>query len=359
MTEKVYTIDEISPECGLRGICISGRELYESLGHSSGYSSWIDRKVSKLDLEEAKDYVLLKNTETGGRPSLDHIITLDAAKLIAACDNSEKGLETLKEMISKEKKQSEALLLLSNISYKHPEGLVFSQEGRLYTTSLILAEVSGKSHKNVLRDIRAEMANISPGSHLSPAGVARILSGFQEMSYKGADGGIRKCYYLSEEAFLQMSLRYSAQIRGKFILAFVDYRNALLNIQKARVLETSLPQIKSSRSFVYLIQGVSTGMLKIGVSNNPELRVKQMQTGSPDELVLVYTSLVCSNAFAIEAEVHEHFAEYRDKGEWFNSDLKVSDVIQFLESRQFVLNSDFDLSFDSQIVKLLESPDEL
>lgn len=57
---------------------------------------------------------------------------------------------------------------------------------------------------------------------------------------------------------------------------------------------------------------------KIGRASNPLQRLGDLQIGCPYELRLVqvfYTSL--AGAAALEAELHERYAEYRVRGEWF------------------------------------------
>lgn len=356
MDYAVYTPDEVSPACGLRGLCLSSKELYHSLGRKDNYSSWIAKKVSKLSLKEGKDFFVLKDTNTGGRPGLDYIVTLEAAKIISAADSSKEGIESLKNLVATETRQAEALTLLSHIEYEHPEGLVFSDNGVLYTTSLVLAKISGKTHANVLRDISRELEQISTASDLTSLEISQLQEGFREITYKDAKGEMRKCYNLSEEAFLQIALRYSASVRGKFVLAFVSYRNALTAIYKARLVSLIIPQDKAERGFVYVIQESESGNLKIGVSKDPLVRLKQLQTGNSQDLNLLYTSLVCSNAFEVESSVHKAFAEYAIRGEWFNSKLAPEDVISFLESQRFVLTSEFGLNFGSDIIKMIEAP---
>ena len=70
--------------------------------------------------------------------------------------------------------------------------------------------------------------------------------------------------------------------------------------------------------YVYLIQK-GYGSIKIGVSKDPESRLKMLQTGNPTELHLI-AKFPCESekqARALEADLHNEFREYRMKGEWF------------------------------------------
>ena len=62
----------------------------------------------------------------------------------------------------------------------------------------------------------------------------------------------------------------------------------------------------------YFSQGVSGGPIKIGLSTDPEKRVKVMQTGNPDELFLI--GYIEGD---LEKELHHYYADIRLNGEWF------------------------------------------
>jgi len=69
-----------------------------------------------------------------------------------------------------------------------------------------------------------------------------------------------------------------------------------------------------NHEWVYLIEAQGTGLVKIGISINPDRRVKQLQTTSPAKLRLVsafYGTINC------ERRLHSRFAEHNVQGEWF------------------------------------------
>lgn len=67
-------------------------------------------------------------------------------------------------------------------------------------------------------------------------------------------------------------------------------------------------------SRVYFIQSERGGPIKIGRAINPEQRLKQCQTGSPERLVLL---AVISGGRDLERSLHARFAASRLRGEWF------------------------------------------
>lgn len=79
--------------------------------------------------------------------------------------------------------------------------------------------------------------------------------------------------------------------------------------------------------------------VKIGVAKDVQKRILQLQTGAGVELELIYQSMVCSNAFSIERDVHAHFEDKRTFGEWFK--VSPSEVTDYLQDQRFVLKNQY------------------
>lgn len=58
-------------------------------------------------------------------------------------------------------------------------------------------------------------------------------------------------------------------------------------------------------------------LVKIGLSTNPESRLKQLQTGNPHRLELIWT-FPCADMSAAEDAFHRTFERFRKVGEWFD-----------------------------------------
>jgi hypothetical protein len=103
--------------------------------------------------------------------------------------------------------------------------------------------------------------------------------------------------------------------------------------EKKEVLKESPELNKSSATGgerVYVVKGA--GMHKIGVSSDPRRRIKNLQTGSPVELELVYQSPPTDQATLVEQNVHESFDDFHSHGEWFELPAGVvGDVINDIE----------------------------
>lgn len=80
--------------------------------------------------------------------------------------------------------------------------------------------------------------------------------------------------------------------------------------------------------YVYLIKSLSSSEYKIGVSKDPHMRIKNIQTGNSEELVVIdryYTEYPNK----IETSIHNLLSGNKKKGEWF--DLSISEEVKFVE----------------------------
>ena len=228
---------------------------------------------------------------------------------------------------------------IENIEYKgNINNLVYSKDGQAITTSKTISEVTGKEHFHVLRDIRQEIEKLND-IHNPNLDSDLIINDFKKVEYIAENGQTYTQYELGEMATMQLMLKYSTEFRAMFIIAFQKMKQAINNMFKVKVIESVLPQDNRLRQYIYVIKNPLNETIKIGVANDVEKRIKQLQTGAGIELELIYKSMICSNAFSIEKDVHKHFEEYRTFGEWFKINPTI--VINFLEQQTFVLKSEF------------------
>ncbi len=64
------------------------------------------------------------------------------------------------------------------------------------------------------------------------------------------------------------------------------------------------------------VEAAVCDFVKIGISENPEKRVKNMQTSTPHKLELV-TTIAANNAKSVERKLHNILRPYHCVGEWF------------------------------------------
>ncbi len=80
-----------------------------------------------------------------------------------------------------------------------------------------------------------------------------------------------------------------------------------------------------SNGYVYLIKGNREGDItyKIGKSKNPNIRVKSVQTGNPDDLTVLF-KIESDLPSKLETFLHRTFSPFIVRGEWFKSE-KIED----------------------------------
>ncbi|MGD9678398.1 MAG: Rha family transcriptional regulator [Vulcanibacillus sp.] len=90
-------------------------------------------------------------------------------------------------------------------------------ENAIQMTSLDLAELTGKRHDNVIRDIKKEIENL--GNEIG----ALI---FEETSYTDSQGKQQPCYTFGRKGAMQLALKYDAVTRFKVIEKIEELENS-------------------------------------------------------------------------------------------------------------------------------------
>ena len=83
-------------------------------------------------------------------------------------------------------------------------------------------------------------------------------------------------------------------------------------------------------SKVYFVQGDKGGPIKIGYTDNVEQRMKLMQTGNPEKLILLHLT---RGGKILEEQLHIRFSSYHYRGEWFEPAKEILDYIDELKER--------------------------
>ena len=73
-----------------------------------------------------------------------------------------------------------------------------------------------------------------------------------------------------------------------------------------------------ARGFVYLIQAVDGGPIKIGFAADPAARLRELQVGHPERLRVLVT---LADDGGLERQLHRRFARLRLRGELFIREL--------------------------------------
>lgn len=87
---------------------VSGRALHEFLEVDTAYTRWMDRMI-EYGFTHGEDFLPLLAESTGGRPSTDHMISLDMAKELSMIQRTEKGKRARQYFIEVEKRAKTAI----------------------------------------------------------------------------------------------------------------------------------------------------------------------------------------------------------------------------------------------------------
>lgn len=83
---------------------VSARDLHEFLKAGSNPSTWFKNQIDRCMLIEGVDFIQVSELSTGGRPSIDYVMTLSSAKEVSMVNGGDKGKEARMYFISCEKK---------------------------------------------------------------------------------------------------------------------------------------------------------------------------------------------------------------------------------------------------------------
>ena len=144
--------------------------------------------------------------------------------------------------------------------------LVFIEGGKVVTDSLTVAEVFGKRHDNVIRDIASQIVKLHEAGEGS-----FILLNFEESSYKSERGNFYTKYNLTEEAFTIIAMSYTTPEAMKFKVKFIQ------EFKRMRE-ELSGPKVLSEREQLI-------ASMKLSLSNSEELTAIKSEVAEIKEQV--------------------------------------------------------------------------
>lgn len=98
---------------------------------------------------------------------------------------------------------------------------------------------------------------------------------------------------------------------GKLV-AMIDESANIMRALNDIELPNDLPDM-----YVYAIRESETGRIKLGISRDPESRLRQLQTGNSQELTLV-AYRKAENRYQDESVLHKLNSAAHVRGEWFN-----------------------------------------
>ncbi len=86
-------------------------------------------------------------------------------------------------------------------------------------------------------------------------------------------------------------------------------------------------------TYLYFIANQRKTVVKIGIANSPQKRLKTFQTANYEELIILRVIKLKNRteAFSLETALHKKFKRFHIRGEWFKLN---STIKSFIESYQ-------------------------
>ncbi|MGE6379018.1 Rha family transcriptional regulator [Peribacillus muralis] len=157
--------------------------------------------------------------------------------------------------------------------------LVFVENGQVVTSSLTIADVFGKEHKNVMADIVNQIGKLVVADEEE---FSRL--NFQRSTYKNERGREYDCCLLSEDAFTLIAMSYVTPEAMKFKVKFIkEFKRIKEELTKPKVLsekEQLIASIKLSLETAEEIEVIKNDveLIKHRVEEELTLNHGQQQT---------------------------------------------------------------------------------
>ena len=169
----------------------------------------------------------------------------------------------------------------------------------------------------------------------------------QEATYYPAESSIHRFYTTAASEFQRILGELSWGGKGyfsdNFVVAFVKWRESIGDKKSSRALREANPHLfppqpnlkkqekkstakpRKKKRYVYFFQGADTGRIKIGISDNPQSRLKSLQ--SSEKLTILKQ---IEGGEQVERQLHSKFKHLRLHGEWFEGSDELLEYIETL-----------------------------
>lgn len=128
---------------------VSARELHSFLESKQDFSNWMKNRITKYGLIENEDYVVFNKVIenlSGGRPTIEYALSIDAAKELSMVEGNAKGKQARQYFIACEKKSMELAKPLTQIEILIQSAqLIQAQEQRLGLVENKIQELNART----------------------------------------------------------------------------------------------------------------------------------------------------------------------------------------------------------------------
>lgn len=173
MNELIKTITR-----GDGTIAVSGRELHDFLEVDTPYTQWFDRMIDYGFTQNIDFKGLSQKSEKpiGGRPRIDHVMTLDMAKEVAMIQRTDRGKQARQYFLEVERRYKQGQIDISGLSLQAQAALaaaqaIAAQEQRLNKVSSKVDAISDivatstMDWRKATRDLIHRIAKVRQGDY--------------------------------------------------------------------------------------------------------------------------------------------------------------------------------------------------
>lgn len=146
---------------------VSARDLHFALEVQTKFPDWVSRMLD-YGFIEGEDFISILGESTGGRPSIDYVLSIDCAKEISMLQRTEKGKEMRKYFIECEKKLSQPPQSMEEMLLMSAQLLVENKKA-IARMNQEVAEV-----KNDIMELKAK-SNVSDAEFYAITGYASLI----------------------------------------------------------------------------------------------------------------------------------------------------------------------------------------
>ena len=172
------------------------------------------------------------------------------------------------------------------------------------TGTKIIADGFGRKHEHVVRLVKKYQKEFEKIGHLKTSATSGKTKSFKE-------------YYLNNKQVL-------------LLISLLKGTEKVISLKRKAIQAGTLTAIleaidnfdfgETDIKYVYAAMD-SQKRIKIGISNNPEKRIKNLNIGNADKLKLVMVKKAEKPKYQSETELHKNFKAYKIRSEWFSSDI--------------------------------------
>lgn len=188
---------------------------------------------------------------------------------------------------------------------------LINKSNELLTTSRIISHAFGYEHKEILRVIR----------------IIRCTEDFRRDNFIKSKSKIRgrlfTCYDITKNGAMLLCLGLSspkAALKKESLINSFDSNSIIEAIAIVSDIDVDI----DFDNYIYIAKESCSKRYKIGISKNPEQRIKNLNTGNPEKLTLIHSYKATEEGFKSESIVHALYADKRLNSEWFRKDIDLS-----------------------------------